>query len=173
MLIYDYREKNDDMWIFMPALRKTRRIVSGEKSKSFMGSEFSNADMTAPNLDDFRFTLLDPETFEGTPCWVVEAIPVSEEVMEEMGFDRKVSWIGKSDYIPRKAEYYNEEGDLFKRLTAREVRLVEGTEGKSLARFMEIQNLENGRHSVMTMDKIQYNPGVPDKYFTLSYLEKY
>ncbi|MCK4853304.1 MAG: outer membrane lipoprotein-sorting protein, partial [Bacteroidales bacterium] len=45
MLIYDYDEKNDDMWIYMPALRKTRRIISNEKNKSFMGSEFSNADM--------------------------------------------------------------------------------------------------------------------------------
>jgi hypothetical protein len=53
MLIYDYDDRNDDMWIYMPALRKTRRIISNEKRKSFMGSEFSNADMSAPNLEDF------------------------------------------------------------------------------------------------------------------------
>ncbi|MGM0472790.1 MAG: outer membrane lipoprotein-sorting protein, partial [Bacteroidota bacterium] len=58
ILIFDYPEKSDDMWIYLPALRKTRRIVSREKSNSFMGSEFSNADMTAPGLDDFSYELL-------------------------------------------------------------------------------------------------------------------
>ncbi len=57
ILIYDYPEKSDDMWIYLPALRKTRRIVSKEKSKSFMGSEFSNANMTAPGLEDFSYKI--------------------------------------------------------------------------------------------------------------------
>ena len=60
ILIFDYPEKSDDMWIYLPALRKTRRIVSREKSKSFMGSEFSNANMTAPGLEDFTYA----------KCWV-------------------------------------------------------------------------------------------------------
>ncbi len=62
MLIYDYDQRNDDMWIYMPALRKTRRIISNEKSKSFMGSEFSNADMSAPSLEDFNYTITGSET---------------------------------------------------------------------------------------------------------------
>ena len=55
LLIFDYEENDDDMWLFMPSLRKTRRIVSSEKAKSFMGSEFSYADITPPALNDFIF----------------------------------------------------------------------------------------------------------------------
>ena len=66
ILIYDYENRPDDMWIYLPALRKTRRIVSREKSNSFMGSEFSNADMTAPSLEDFEYTLLGSEKIDET-----------------------------------------------------------------------------------------------------------
>ena len=62
LLIHDYENKDDDMWIFMPALRRTRRIVSSEKGNNFMGSEFTNADMSKPNIDDFSYRLLGEET---------------------------------------------------------------------------------------------------------------
>jgi len=172
MLIFDYKDENDDMWIYMPALRKTRRIISSEKSKSFMGSEFSNADMSAPNLDDFEFSLLRSESSDGCDCWVVESIPLDEDIMDEMGFDRKITWIGKRDFVLRKAEYYNEDDELFKEMMARDVKAIDPAGTKHLALHMEMINKENGRRSVMTMDKIQYSPDVKEEYFTLSYLEK-
>ena len=172
MLIFDYRDRNDDMWIYMPALKKTRRIVSTEKSRSFMGSEFSNADMTAPNLDDFNFRVLRSENAGGTDCWVVESLPVSPEVIGETGYDRKVSWIGKQDYVVRKADYYDRDNEPFKRLKASDVRKLDPSGTKYMAMRMEMDNLKNGRRSVMTMDQVQVNPEVKDDYFTTSYLEK-
>ena len=65
MLIYDYENKDDDMWIYMPAIRKIRRIVSSEKGKNFMGSEFTNADMSKPNMNDFDYRILSSETYSG------------------------------------------------------------------------------------------------------------
>jgi len=172
MLIYDYEEKNDDMWIYMPALRKTRRLVSTEKSKSFMGSEFSNADMSAPNLDDFEYSILCSETVDGTDCWVIEVVPVDEDIMDEMGYDRRITWIGKTDYVQRKSEYYNEDGELFKQLRSTNIMAIDPAGKKFMALYMEIENKENGRRSVMTMDEIQYNPEVKEEYFTLAFLEK-
>ena len=172
MLIYDYEEKNDDMWIYMPALRKTRRIVSSEKGKSFMGSEFNNADMSAPNLDDFEYSILGSEPFDGTDCWVIEVIPEDEDIMDEMGYDRRIAWIGKTDYVQRKSEYYNEDDELFKLLRSTNVKAIDPAGKKFMAMHMEMENRENGRRSVMTMDKIQYNPEVKEEYFTLAYLEK-
>jgi outer membrane lipoprotein-sorting protein len=172
MLIFDYRDRNDDMWIYMPALKKTRRIVSTEKSRSFMGSEFSNADMSAPTLDDFKFSVLRSEKVDGTDCWVIEAVPVSSAIISETGYDRKISWIGKSDFVIRKAEYYNQDNEVFKRLTASDVRKIDPSGTKYMAMRMEMVNEENGRHSVMTIDKIRYDTGVKDDYFTIAYLEK-
>ena len=172
MLIFDYDDKNDDMWIYMPALRKTRRIVSSEKGKSFMGSEFSNADMTAPNLDDFEYSYLATDQMDGIPCWKIEVIPVSEDVMAEMGFDRKIVWIGQNDNVLRKAEYYDAEEELVKVMSAKNVKLLDAAGSKYMATHMEIENMQNGRKSVMTMDTIQFNPSIGDQYFTIDYLEK-
>jgi hypothetical protein len=172
MLIYDYDERNDDMWIYMPALRKTRRIISNEKSKPFMGSEFSNADMSAPNLADFDYKVTGSEPVGGTDCWKVEVIPLNEEIMDEVGYDRQVAWIGKLDFVFRKAEYYDGDGELFKQMISSDVRQIDPSGKKYIAARMEMNNMQNGRKSVMTIDKIQYNPDVKEEYFTLGFLER-
>ena len=173
MLIYDHEERNDEMWIYLPALRKTRRIISNEKSKSFMGSEFSNADMSAPILEDFNYTLSGSETLDGTDCWIIEVLPINEDVMDEVGYDRQIVWIGKQDFVLRKAEYYDENDELYKQMICSDVRQMDKSGMKYLATRMEMNNIQNGRKSVMTMDKIQHNPDVKEEYFTIGYLERH
>jgi len=170
MLIYDYDIQSDDMWIYMPALRKTRRIVSGEKNQSFMGSEFSNADLAAPNTDNFNYKILGSETVDGTDCWKIESLPINKEMADETGTSKQITWIGKKDNVNRKVEYYDLDGELFKIMTSSDVRKI--TEGKYMAAYMQIENAQNGRKSVFSMGEIKYNPGVKEEYFTVAYLEK-
>jgi len=172
ILIFDYEEKNDDMWIYMPALRKTRRIVSTEKGKSFMGSEFSNADMSAPSMDYFNTRLSGTEAVDGADCWKLELIPVTDNIADEFGFSKKITWIGKEDYVTRKAEYYDLDGELLKVLTASGIKNVDPAAKKYLATRMEMHNIQSGRKSVFIMDNIQFNPQVSEDYFTISYLER-
>ena len=170
MLIFDYDDNDDDMWIYMPALRKTRRIVSTEKGQNFMGSEFSNADMAAPNLDDYQYRILGSEIQDGVDCWKMEVLPLNNKVSDETGVSRKINWIGKNDYVTRKSEYYDLDNDLLKVLITSDIREI--TRGKYMAAHMEMQNEQNGRRSVFTMDRLQYNPKVKEEYFTVMYLEK-
>ena len=116
LLTYDYLKKDDDMWLYMPALRKTRRIISSEKAKNFMGSEFSYADMTPPNADDFDFKVLGEKNVNGTDCWQLEIIPKNDDIADENGFSKRISFIGKDDYVIRKAIYYDLDGSLYKEL---------------------------------------------------------
>jgi outer membrane lipoprotein-sorting protein len=109
---------------------------------------------------------------EGTDCWVVEVIPVDENIMDEVGYDRQVVWIGKKDFVFRKAEYFDEDGELFKQMISSDIRQMDTSGEKFIATRMEMNNIKNGRKSVMTIDKIQYNPGVKEDYFTLGYLER-
>ena len=81
MLIVDNKNVQDDMWIYLPALKRTRRIVSTEKGKSFMSSEFSNADMSSGTNADFRIRHL-PESGKNN-LWVIESEPVSDEKADE------------------------------------------------------------------------------------------
>lgn len=170
MLIYDYDGASDDMWIYMPALRRTRRIASGEKNQSFMGSEFSNADLTAPNTNDFSYKITSSETIDGVDCWKIESLPLTQAIADETGISKKIEWIGKKDNVCRKTEFYDPEGELSKIMTSSDVRNI--TEGKYMAATMQMENVQNGRKSVISMRQMQYNPNVKEEYFTVAYLEK-
>ncbi len=172
LLIFDYEKEDDDMWLYMPALRKTRRIVSSEKAKSFMGSEFSYADMTPPNLDEFDFRLLGEEEVGGTLCWQLEMIPLNDDVADENGFSKKVSFVGKEDFVIRKAVYYDLDGSLLKELIVKEIKLIDPERMKYRLMEMEMVNKQNERISKLKVDKIQFNPDVKDEYFTTRYLER-
>lgn len=172
LLTFDYEKKDDDIWLFMPALRKTRRIVSSEKAKNFMGSEFSYADMTPPTLDDFTYKILGEQEVDNTLCWQIEMVPVNDDIADENGFSRKISYIAKKDFVIRKAIYYDFDDELHKELTVKDVQEVDTKNHKYRPRHMFMVNKQNGRKSLLKVDEIQFNPGVKDEYFTTRYLER-
>jgi len=170
MLIYDNENAGDDMWIYMPALRKTRRIVSSEKGKNFMGSEFTNADMSKPNMNDFQYKILGTESYEGKTCWKIESVCSNETVASENGFSRKVSYIEKGTFLCHKVEFYDLQGKLRKLQFIRKYK--KQPSGKYFAYEMEMKNEQNGRRSVMFIDKFQTGSNLPESAFTAAMLEK-
>lgn len=173
LLTFDYENKDDDMWLFMPALRKTRRIVSTEKAKNFMGSEFTYADMTPPILDNFTYEILGEEEVTGTTCWKIEMKPVDDDVADENGFSKRISFIAKQDFVIRKAIYYNLDGEFHKELAVENVKEIDTQNHKYRPMRMVMTNQQNGRKSVLDVDEIQFNPEVKDEFFTTRYLERY
>lgn len=172
LLTFDYKIGDDDIWLFMPALRKTRRIVSSEKAKSFMGSEFSYADMTPPNTDDFQFKILGETEINSLLCWEMEMIPNDEDIADENGFSKRISYIAKKDFAVRKAVYYDLDGTLLKELTVKEVKLSYPEQQKYRPMEMIMVNSQNNRQSILKIDQIEFNPDVKDEYFTTRYLER-
>jgi len=171
ILIYDREDKSDDMWIYLPALRKTRRIVSSEKSGSFMGSEFSNADMTAPGIDDFSYEILGSEKLDGIECWKISSSPTDMDLEDEYGYSKSISWVGKNDYLVRKSDYYNFSGELVKTIDNLDYKLLDPKAGKYMISERVAENHMNGRVSIMKMEKVQIAE-TNDEYFSVAYLEK-
>ena len=172
MLIFDHENKDDNMWLYMPALRKTRRIVSSDKSKSFMGSEFANADISNPNIDEYHYTLSGTEILDNSDCWKIEACPRDEDIADIYGYSKKIIFIGKTDFVARRVVYFDYDGEVWKELIARNIKSLDGMNKKYQAQEITMLNKQNGRKSVMSFDKIQLNPDVKDNYFTIRYLEK-
>jgi outer membrane lipoprotein-sorting protein len=172
ILTFDYDDRDDDMWLYMPALRKVRRIVSREKTKSFMGSEFSNADITKPLIADYAYTMLGSEKLGDVECWKIAMKPVSKEITAACGYSKKVGWIGKVDYTARKTEFYDVNGTLIKMMTAAKVKLLDEKNKKYQPVDITMQNKQNGRSSRFVIEKVMFNPKVKDEYFTTDYLEK-
>jgi uncharacterized protein len=169
ILIFDYPRKSDDMWIYLPALRKTRRIVSREKSKSFMGSEFSNANMTAPGLDDFKYRLLGKEEYQGKNCLMIESTPLNTDLEDEYGYSKSVSYVDENSYLVYEIRYFDFDGELFK--TIKNEAFKELDAGKYMVTHMTAENTRNNRSSEMVMDQVAVT-ATDASYFTVAYLEK-
>ena len=172
LLTFDYKEQDDDMWLYMPALRKTRRIISSEKAKSFMGSEFSYADISPPTLDDFNYKNLGEQVVGGALCWKIGMVPLDDDIADENGFSRKISFIGKADFVIRKAIYYDLDGELLKELEVKEIRELDTKHHKFRPIHMVMVNKQNDRRSILKVDQIQFSPEVKDEFFTTRYLER-
>lgn len=171
ILINDFKNKEDAMWIFMPALRKTRKIVSSEKGKSFMGSEFTNGDLSVESLDDFKYELMGKELVENVNCWKIKTTPITQKIATDLGIKEKVIWVATSDYVPRKAEVHDLKGVLLKEISFKGIKKVDPKSEKYFITEMEVHNVQSKRYSVMRIEDLEYNPSVSEKYFTLSFLE--
>lgn len=172
ILTFDYKDNDDDMWLYMPALRKVRRIVSSEKTKNFMGSEFTNSDITKPIIADYTYRTLGSESVADVVCWKLEIVPVTKEIGTTYGYSKKIAWIGKTDYTARKTEFYDLDGKLLKVMTAPKVQLLDEKNKKYQPVDITMDNKQNGRSSRIVMEKLVFNPDVKEEYFTTDYLEK-
>lgn len=172
VLVYDYEDKDDDVWVYLPALRKTRRIVSSQKSKSFMGSEFSYADVNAPTLSDFNYKLLGEDDAGGEACWKIEVLPKSKSVAKSEGYSKKIYWVSKKTYAIRKGEFYDLDGELLKELTSKNIKLLDPKKKRYRTMYMEMTNKQNGRKSVFESEKAALATSLKDDLFTTRYLER-
>lgn len=172
LLIYDYDDQPDDMWIFMPALRKTRRILSSDKGKRFMGSEFTHADMASPNPDDFTYRLIGEEQLDDHACWTIESRCKNDQLADEYGFSKKISWIEKETYLCYQVEFYDFDEELFKLQLMNDYR--RDSKDRPFAWYMEMSNLDNGRQSVMKVEAYASGPSVSftESSFTPALLER-
>ncbi len=172
ILIFDYEDKADDMWIFLPALRKTRRILSSQGSQSFMGSEFSYSDLNIPALDDFSYSVGKDEACGGDTCYVVDVTPKNKETAANDGYSKKTYWVSKSKLVVMRGLYYGQDGKLLKELTTHDVKLLDAKNKRYRTMRMEMINKQNGRRSVFESTKMTFAPDTKGDYFTTTYIER-
>jgi Protein of unknown function (DUF1329). len=173
ILVFDYEAKSDDVWIFLPALRKTRRILSSQGSQSFMGSEFAYADLNIPVLDDFDYTLeKDESCASGDTCYVIDVLPKNNGTAAAEGYSKKTYWVNKIKFAVVRGLYYGQDGKLLKELIARDLRLLDAKNKRYRSMHMEMINKRNGRRSVFESTKMTFAPNTKDEHFTTTYIER-
>lgn len=96
---YDKASKDDDQWLYLPALKKVKRIPSSDKSGSFMGSDFSYFDMTDRNLEDYDFKLLKETKVRGKEAWMIESTPRNKKVIKESGYTKSIVMVRKDNHV--------------------------------------------------------------------------
>ncbi len=106
--------KEDEQWMYLPALKRTRRIAGTQRKDSFMGSDLSYDDLRPREVDAYTYTVLKSEKLPDGDAWVLEAVPVKGGKADGGEYARTLSWIRKDDYVPLKGEMYGADGSLLK-----------------------------------------------------------
>ncbi len=161
---YDDPTREDDKWLYMPAMKKVRRISGASKNEYFMGSDFTYDDMGDRNVEEDTHTLLGEENVDGHDCWKIESIPVNPEDM----YTRKLLWVCRAADMVIKAEYYDKDG-LLKIYKALDFRKQDGF--WTLFRS-EMDNVSRHHKTVMTVDAVQYDSGISDHLFRVSTIQR-
>jgi len=156
---YSRQGQDDDQWIYLPALKKTKRISSESKSDYFMGSDFTYDDLgdRQPNEDSHK--LLKEEKYNSDDCYVIESKPEQLDYM----YSRTVSWVAKDKWIVLKKEFYDEDGDLLKTLT---VKKFENISGILVVTHTEMKNVQKNHQTIMDLKNVNINSGIEDSKFT-------
>ena len=171
VLQIEHSEGDDDLWIYLPALRKSRRLVANNKKDSFVGSDFSYGDITLPKVDQYRHTLLRSETIDEHHCYVVESVPATDTIKANTGYSKKITWVRTDNFVESKVEYYDPAGRLLKTQRAGRHQLVEPDKGRWFVMEREMTNHQSGHRTTITASKAEA-AAIPDDWFTTRYLEK-
>jgi outer membrane lipoprotein-sorting protein len=156
---YDEAGKDDDQWIYLPALKKVKRISSDSKSDYFMGSDFTYDDLGDRHPSSDTHNILREETIDGEDCYLVESIPREEEYM----YSRTITWIIKDKWIGKKKEFYDEDDDLLKTLTVKE---VEKIKDYLVITLSEMHNVQKDHTTKMVLKNVKVDTGISDNKFT-------
>nr|WP_205739246.1 outer membrane lipoprotein-sorting protein [Halocella sp. SP3-1] len=162
---YDDEDKEDNRWLYMPALRKIRRISGSSNDDYFMGTDFTYDDMGDRNVDEDEHTLLREEELNGYQCWVIQSIP---KEIDEGDYSKKLSWIRQDIAMAIKTDYYNEYG-LLKTYQAKDIVEIDGI-WTPKQRLMV--NKQDEHQTIIDMTELKFNVAMDDNLFRTSMLKR-
>jgi outer membrane lipoprotein-sorting protein len=163
---YENIERDDDMWVFLPAESLVRRISGGGKKGSFMRSDFANEDIEKREVDDDEHRLLRSEEFSGVDCYVVERIAKKKK---DTNYSKRITWVRKDIWLPMKIEYYNKRGKHIKTAIYGGFKEIKGI--WTITKIM-VETPSKGSKTLMQYDNVDYNIGLSDSLFEQSNLKR-
>jgi hypothetical protein len=165
LLTYAHREGADDQWLYLPALKRVKRIGSSNKSGPFMGSEFSYEDLASQEIEKYNHKWVRDEScpgeeFESLTCFVIERYPVDAN----SGYSRQTVWIDRNEYRTVKVEYYDRKGSLLKTLTLGAYKRYAGRYWRSGE--MRMINHQTGKSTQLLWSGYTFRGGLTESDFT-------
>ena len=156
---YDDASKSDDQWIYLPALKKVKRISSDSKGDYFMGSDFTYDDLGDRHPLDDTHTILREEVINEKETIVIESVPKDEEYM----YARTVTWVVKDSWIGLKKEFYDEDDELLKILTVDDQQSFKDV---IILTKVKMKNVQRNQFTIMEFSDVQIDTGIPNNKFT-------
>jgi outer membrane lipoprotein-sorting protein len=168
----EHSSADDDIWVFLPALGKTRRLVANNKRDSFFGTDFSYGDVLLPAVSRYDHTYLRSEKLDNDGCDVIESKPKDAKTREESGYSRKVIWLDTATQIERKVEYYDLSDKLLKTQRTFDIQQVESSPQRWLPTRREMVNHQTGHKTLYKLERIALDRKLTDDFFSTRSLER-
>ncbi len=154
LLSFTHAVQPDDQWLYLPALKRVRRITSTNKSGPFMGSEFAYEDLTSQELEKYSYRWLRDETLEGRQTRVIERIPA----YEHSGYSRQIVWVDQEMWQPLKVQFHDRKDELLKTLSLGDYHQYAGRWWRSLR--MDMSNHQSGKHTRLEWSDYVFGTGL-------------
>jgi outer membrane lipoprotein-sorting protein len=162
---YDDESRDDDIWLYLPAMRRVRRITGSGKNDDFMGTDFTYEDMGSRSLSKDTFTFKGEESIDGEACRVVEALPKDKSDP----YGRRVVRVRKDSHIIAAVDYYDRQNKLLKTLRVSGIQKIDNI---WTALKMEMTNVQNKHATLIEMSEIKFNIPLDDTLFAVTTLER-
>lgn len=169
ILLLERSGADDDMWLYLPALGKVRRLAASNQKDAFVGTDFSYADVIGYEPEQWTHRLTGEEVLNGQPSWIIESLPADDSVKQATGVGRRVSWIVKANAVAQRVDAWDTAMQPLRRITASDIRPV-GTQRWQAMRT-EAENLQTGHRTIITFERYEADRGVPASLFTTKELE--
>jgi outer membrane lipoprotein-sorting protein len=167
LLLWSYQavDKEDDRWLYLPALKRIRRIAGESKNEYFMGTDFTYDDMGGRNVDDDKHTLLSAEVQDTLKYYKVESEPVDPGNM----YSKKIAWIIPDKWMATRLEFYDKKGALLKVLEVSDIRSVDGfwTPHK-----LHMHNLQENHQTIIEVEEVKFNKVLTEDIFSTNTLQR-
>jgi outer membrane lipoprotein-sorting protein len=166
LLTFTHKAADDDRWLYLPAVKRVKRIASSNKSGPFMGSEFAYEDLGSQEPEKYTYKWLRDETYDGKDCFVSERYPKDKD----SGYTRQVIWTDKAEYRPLKIEFYDRKQSLLKTLTLTEY-------NQYLNKYwrphkLDMVNHQTGKSTTLLFKDYKFRNGFKDRDFDQNALQK-
>ena len=165
-LSFTHKSGPDDQWLYLPALKRVKRISSDNKSGPFMGSDFAYEDISSQEVEKYTYKYIKDENIDGVDCFVIERYPVDEK----SGYTRQVVWIDIDQYRTMKIDYYDRKNSLLKTLTYHEYNQYLNKYWR--ANKMSMVNHQNGKSTDLLFNDYKFANGFSESDFNQNSLKR-
>ncbi len=162
--------KQGDQWLYLPAIKKVRRIKGGNEDEAFLGSDFTTGDLSVDTKDRFTYTVAGSKKYEGADCYELVGVPAGDVDKTSLPYSKKIMLVRKDNSMAMRTEFYNQGNELEKVLTLSGVH--QESDKKWMADRMEMKNLLSKHVTLIQIEKRDRARTPADSIFTQSNLEK-
>lgn len=163
-MVYKYPDKDDDRWLFIPAIDLVKRIAANDKFSSFVGSDFTYEDVSGRKPEEDTHNFLRKEALNGRNCFVIESMPKGKAE-----YTKRISWIDENNFLPLEEEFYDRQNEIYRQFEAQEVKDINGI--MTITKRI-MKNLKTGHRTEVVFQDVEYNLGITDDIFSERFLRK-